>query len=239
MQEWFTGQVVQVVSETAITKRIWIEIPHLSTFSFKAGQFVTLDLPIHEQKNKRWRSYSIASHPDGTNVIELVVVHLEGGLGSTYLCQEVQVGTQLNLRGPLGSFTLPQDLDQEVFLICTGTGIAPFRSMVHALRNQGVAHPPIHLIFGTRTPDDLLYRSEMESLQATQANFHYWPTLSRAPESWMGKKGYVHAVYSELLHDKRPAHFYLCGWKAMIDEAKTTIQALGYDRKSIHLEIYG
>ena len=93
-----------------MTRRFWIQIPELESFDFEPGQFVTLDLPIHEKPAKRIRSYSIASWPDGTNVIELVIVFLEGGAGTTYLFNEVKVGSQLTLRGPQGVFTLPEPI---------------------------------------------------------------------------------------------------------------------------------
>ena len=83
LQPWRTGKVIRIENETYNTRRYWIEVPELEVFDFIPGQFVTLDLPIHEQKNKRWRSYSIASWPDTTNIFELVVVLLEGGAGST------------------------------------------------------------------------------------------------------------------------------------------------------------
>ena len=79
LQPWQTGKVIRIEDATYNTKRFWIQLPEVQSFDFKPGQFVTLDLPIHEQKNKRWRSYSIASWPDGSNVIELVIVLLEGG----------------------------------------------------------------------------------------------------------------------------------------------------------------
>lgn len=236
---WYKGIVTKIVNETHNTRRFWIQIPELTDFSFKPGQFITFDLPIHEKKNKRWRSYSIASHPDGSNEIELVIVLLEGGLGSTYLFNEIKVGSELNLRGPLGVFTLPEHMDRDIFFICTGTGIAPFRSMVKYLEEQQLPHPDMHLIFGTRYIKDLLYADEMRSLAERMPKFHYHPTLSRETDEWQGLRGYVHEVYESLLADKRPAHFFLCGWKQMIDEAKQRIQAMGYDRKDIHLELYG
>ncbi|RFS22501.1 oxidoreductase [Chitinophaga silvatica] len=235
---WHTGIVIKLVDATPNTRRFWIQIPTLDVFDFKPGQFVTLDLPIHEKKNKRWRSYSIASAPDGTNIIELVIVLLEGGAGSTYLFNEVKVGSELLLKGPLGVFVLPPSLDQEIFLICTGTGIAPFRSMVTYLHAHQIPHAPIHLIFGCRYQEDLLYATELSQLATKMPDFHYIPTLSRET-SWQGHKGYVHQVYEKILSEKRPANFYLCGWKAMIDEAKQRIMALGYDRHAIHLELYG
>lgn len=237
--QWYNGVVTKIVDETHNTKRFWIQVPHSATFDFKPGQFVTLDLPIHEMKNKRWRSYSIASPPNGSNEIELVIVLLEGGLGSTYLFTQVEVGTELLMRGPLGVFVLPEVMERDLFLICTGTGIAPFRSMTRFLHAHDIAHPHIYLISGSRFEKDLLYKEEMLQLQQDMKGFSYIPTLSREGDGWTGKRGYVHSVYEELLEDKRPAHFFLCGWKAMIDEAKQRIMGMGYNRHDIHLELYG
>jgi ferredoxin-NADP reductase len=237
IQQWQKGIVKQVEQATSNTRRYWIELPETESFDFKPGQFVTIDLPIHEQRNRRWRSYSIASMPDGTNVIELVLVYVEGGAGSRYFFEDVKEGTELTLRGPHGIFTLPAQLDKDLFLICTGTGIAPFRSMAHYVHHHNIAHQNIHLIFGCRKQEDLLYAEEMRKLEGLIPGFKYHPTLSR--EDWDGLKGYVHPIYETLCCDKQPAHFMLCGWRNMIDEAKAKILALGYDKKDIHLELYG
>jgi ferredoxin-NADP reductase len=236
-QPWRTGKVIKIENETASTRRFWIEVPELDRFDFVPGQFVTLDLPIHEKPNKRWRSYSIASWPDGTNVFELVIVLLEGGLGTTYLFNEVTVGSELAYRGAQGVFTLPDPLEKDLFLICTGTGIAPFRSMAQYIKLHQLPHHNIYLLFGCRTKEDLLYYNELKQLEAELSGFKFIPTLSR--ETWEGRSGYVHAVYEELCAAKQPAHFFLCGWRNMIDEAKNRIVALGYDRKAIHQELYG
>lgn len=238
VQPWRTGKVIRIENETYNTRRYWIEIPELSSFDFIPGQFVTLDLPIHEKPNKRWRSYSIASWPDGTNVFELLIVLLEDGLGTPWLFKNVVVGSELILRGPQGVFTLDEDnLQKDLFLICTGTGIAPFRSMAQHIKLHNITHENIYVLFGCRTQKDLLYFNELKQLETELTKFHYVPTLSR--EQWEGKTGYVHALYEELCDKRQPASFFLCGWKAMIDEAKQKIQALGYDRKSIHQELYG
>lgn len=234
---WQKGIVKRIEEATPTTRRYWIELPETERFDFRPGQFVTLDLPIHEKRNKRWRSYSIASMPDESNVIELVIVHLPGGLGSSYFFDEVKEGVELTLRGPQGVFVLPETLDKNLVMICTGTGIAPFRSMLHYIQAHNVPHHDIHLIFGTRTSADLLYAEEMRELEKTMKGFTYTPTLSR--EDWSGRKGYVHAIYEELCCNFPPTDFMLCGWKMMIDEAKERILKLGYDKKNIHLELYG
>jgi CDP-4-dehydro-6-deoxyglucose reductase len=240
LEPWRTGTVIKIEDASESTRRFWIQIPELDSFNFKPGQFVTLDLPIHEKTNKRWRSYSIASAPDGTNIIELVIVLLEGGLGTTYLFNEIKVGSAITLRGPVGVFTLPETLDKDLYLICTGTGIAPFRSMVHWIHQQKIAHKNIHLIFGCRKLTDQLYGAELKALEPLENNFYYHPVFSREDAVPDGAySGYVHAVYEQLLAVKNPSQFYLCGWKNMIDEAKQRIMAAGYDKKDIHLEIYG
>ena len=235
--QWQQGIVQRIEQATPNTRRYWIELPETESFHFKPGQFVTIDLPIHEQRNKRWRSYSIASMPDGSNLIELVIVYVENGAGSGYFFNEVKEGTQLTLRGPHGVFILPEQLDKDLFLICTGTGIAPFRSMAHFMKHNDVTHKNVYLIFGCRTQQDLLYADEMKQLQQQLPSFQYHPTLSR--ENWDGHTGYVHSVYEKLCKEKQPALFMLCGWRNMIDEAKHRLLEIGYDKKDIHLELYG
>lgn len=247
LQPWRTGKVIRIEDATYNTKRFFIEVPELDSFDFIPGQFVTLDLPIHEKKNKRWRSYSIASWPDGTNVFELLIVLMEGGAGTTYLFNEVAVGSELIYRGALGVFTLPQPLEKDLFLICTGTGIAPFRSMLQYMYLHSQPHKNIYLLFGCRTQKDLLYFDEIKTLENQLENFSFMPTLSR--EQWDGHQGYVHSLYEEIcnlnnkactdLQNLKPASFFLCGWKAMIDDARKRIAELGYDKKSVHLELYG
>jgi CDP-4-dehydro-6-deoxyglucose reductase len=164
-------------------------------------------------------------------------VRLEGGLGSSYFFDEVKTGSELTLRGPQGVFVLPQPLVSDLFMICTGTGIAPFRSMLYHIQKHQLPHGNLHLIFGTRTQQDLLYDDEMRRFAELIPSFTYYPTLSR--EEWNGYKGYVHGVYEELCREQPPAEFMLCGWRPMIDEAKQRILQLGYDKKRIHLELYG
>lgn len=247
LQPWQKGKIVRIVQETHNTRRFFVEVPELQKFDFKPGQFVTLDLPIHERPNKRWRSYSIASCPDGSNIFELIVVWLEGGAGSTWLFNEAKEGTELTFRGPQGVFVLPEKLDKDIFLICTGTGIAPFRSMVNHILINNIPHENIYIIFGCRKRGDRLYAEELTKLEEQLPGFHYLTALSQEenvsePDL---RIGYVHLVYEEICRGNctdatlKPAYFYLCGWKAMIDEAKQRITDLGYDRKDIHLELYG
>ncbi|MCX8481536.1 MAG: FAD-binding oxidoreductase, partial [Sediminibacterium sp.] len=106
-KEWVKTTVTKIINETDTTKRFWFKVHDMEKFDFKPGQFVTLDLPIHEKPNKRWRSYSIASSPNNTNIFELIIVYLEGGAGTNYLFNEVKEGSEIIMRGPQGVFVLP------------------------------------------------------------------------------------------------------------------------------------
>ncbi len=237
LPKWQKAVVKKIEQATPGTRRYWIELPEAESFDFKPGQFVTLDLPIHEKRNKRWRSYSIASMPNGSNIIELVIVYMDGGLGTDYIFSNIEVGSELLLRGPQGVFVLPDEMPEDLFMICTGTGIAPFRSMINYIKKNLKPHNNIYLIFGTRTKEDLLYYDELKTLDEQMEKFQYHPTLSR--EKWFGRTGYVHPVYEQLAKDKPNAKFMLCGWKVMVDEAKQRILDMGFDKSAIHLELYG
>ena len=234
---WREAKVIRIEQETPDTRRFWLELCGLEKFDFIPGQFITLDLPIHEKANKRWRSYSIASWPDESNVIELIIVLNPNGLGTNHLFNEIKIGSILSYRGPQGVFILKQPIEKDLFLICTGTGVAPFRSMVHHLLQTKATDRNIYLIYGCRKKNNLMYYDELRELEIKFSNFHYLPTLSR--EEWEGQTGYVHDIYEQICLQKTPASFYLCGWKDMIDEAKERITNMGYDKKDIHIELYG
>jgi ferredoxin-NADP reductase len=75
----------------------------------------------------------------------------------------------------MGKFVLPEIIDRDLYLICTGTGIAPFRSMVHHIKNHHIHHKNIYLIFGTRVIPDLLYPGEMQGLHEEMETFTTCP----------------------------------------------------------------
>jgi len=242
LQPWQDAVVTKIVQETPTTKRFFLALTSGGVFDFVPGQFVTLDLPIHEQKNKRWRSYSIASAPSNNNEFELVIVLLEGGLGTTYLFNEVEVGTTILMRGPQGVFVLPKAITTDLYFICTGTGVAPFRSMLLDIHHKKIPHLQMHLLFGCRKYTDSLYGAEFENLEAAEAHFYYHPSFSRETEMREGANlGYVHETYKRLLASgaSKDAHFYICGWKNMVDEARATLTELGIPKTQIHFELYG
>lgn len=237
---WYNGHVKHIEPVSPHVRRFWVEMPELHRFDFTAGQFITMDLPIGDKRLQRWRSYSIASAPDGSNVLELCIVRSSEGAGTRYLFEEIAPGATLKFKGPDGGFVLPAQIDKDLVLIGTGTGVAPFRSMIRDLINSGRPHRKVHLIFGTRDEAGILYRDEFEALARETDWFRYEVALSRQSD-WPGHKGHVHGIYMEQYQAVRSdVDFYLCGWSNMIDEAVANLMLkLGYDRSQIHYELYG
>lgn len=238
---WSEAIVVDSEWISPNVKHLKLKVTGKESFQFTPGQFITLDLPTGQKRLDRWRSYSIASNPDHSNIFELCVVHVEGGRGSTYLCREIQAGATVNFKGPEGNFVLPENKEPiRLVMICTGTGIAPFRSMIKYIYNHKAYHANVHLIFGTRFEKDILYRGEFETLQKQYASFKYDICLSREKVSGM-HEGYVHEVYQNIYANSGvDTLFMLCGWSGMIDQALSILQQnMSVSSKNIRFERFG
>ncbi len=228
--------IFNIVHESDLVRRFFFKIPDEIPFSFKSGQFIMLHLPI-DSKYKN-RSYSIASAPNSENTFELAIVLNPRGMGTPYLWENVEIGTSVDVSKALGKFNLTVPIEEDICFICTGTGIAPLRSMLLDILNHNISHRNIYMIFGNRFEKDILYRKEMQELEEKYPDFHFIPVLSRENAGWKGRTGYVHSIYEEIFADHRPATFYMCGWRDMLQEARLRIEAMGYDKKKIKFESY-
>jgi ferredoxin-NADP reductase len=240
MAIWHSGIIIKIEAIAPEVRIFSIEVQEMDAFVFKPGQFVTLDLPISDKRLKRWRSYSIASAPN-SNVIDLCIVRNPSGLGTNWLFDVATLGTLLTFKGPDGAFVLPKDTDTKLVMICTGTGIAPFRSMLAAMSAGTVPTRPVHLIFGTRYASGLLYADEMEHIRYTLPDFEYDAALSREDQVIDGfYSGYLHQIYQKAYAPAQPdIKFMLCGWTQMIDQAVFNLTEMGYVRDQIAYELYG
>ena len=234
--KYFPCTVIDIITVTDLVKRFIFKAADDQSFDFKAGQFVMLNLPIPSKYTNR--SYSIASPPYGNNTFELVIVLNPQGLGTPYLWKNIKVGSTVDVSKPLGKFVLQQPIEDDLCFIGTGTGIAPLRSMIHYIYMHKIPAKNIYLVFGNRWEKDILYNDEFKKLESDNHNLQFIPVLSRDNPGWNGRKGYVHQVYEELFSDKRPATFYLCGWKDMLRDARIKIEAMGYPKSKIKFESY-
>jgi ferredoxin-NADP reductase len=219
-------------SVTPRNKHLKFRLPPGKELHFKAGQFVQMFIPLPDGKTKR-TSYSVASSPKDATSFELCVTLVDGGTSSPYL-HKLKVGDMIHGMGPLGKFHFEEDGRDSVF-VATGSGIAPFRSMIQDQVERGT-RGELRLIFGNRFEDDIIYRKEWEDLARTQPRFKPLFTLSRA--DWKGPKGYVQDQIEGFVPDPKSRNFYICGLKNMIDAVEQKLQALGVPPAQIHFERY-
>lgn len=208
------------------------EAPEVEQLYFIPGQFVSFTETIGGKAITR--PYSIASAPDG-NRFELCLNLVDDGLFSPLLFG-MKAGDTVEMSAPLGYFVLRNPGKDAVF-VATGTGVAPFRSMLKAYLGQGDARE-LTLIFGVRHEHGLLYRSEFEDLEKEHPNFRFWPVLSRPEPGWPGRTGHVQPHMIEAIGDRRDLDVYICGLKLMVDDVRARLKAMGLDRKQIIFEKY-
>ena len=203
---------------------------------FVPGQFTSFIAMIGGKEITR--AYSMAAAPSGTNRFELCLNRVDHGHLSPRLF-DMKPGDRIAMRQPLGMFVLRHQPPRDSIFIATGTGIAPFRSMLQA--HLKASSPAFTLLFGVRYESHLLYREEFEEMARTHANFRFWPTLTRSDAGWKGRQGRVQAHLAEavtLLGERRDVDFYLCGLKEMVDDVRGLLKAQGFDRKQIFYEKY-
>ena len=208
------------------------EVPEVEQLYFIPGQFVSFTEDI--QGKQITRPYSIASPPDG-NRFELCLNRVEEGLFSTYLF-DLRPGASVEMSAPLGYFVL-RDPGRDCIFVATGTGVAPFRSMLHAWLGQH-DKKQFTLIFGVRYEQSLMYRNEFEDLARKHANLRFWPALSRPEPTWGGRTGHVQQHVLEAIGDRRDLDIYICGLKLMVDDVRAMLKGMGFDRKQIIFEKY-
>jgi ferredoxin-NADP reductase len=233
----FTARLIRTSALSPLTKHLEFEMTSVARFGFVAGQWLSFktNKPDGEEIT---RAYSIASSPGEGNRFALCLNRVQDGFMSNFLC-DMKQGDEIACQGPFGDFILRPPMRGTIF-IATGTGIAPFRSMLHWLLAEESRHQgkQLSLVFGNRTEKDIYYHDEFLRLAAEHSNFHYQPTLSRGGTDWTGLRGYVQEHVPAIARGRTDMHAYICGLDKMVKANRELLKSLGWDRKSIFYEKY-
>ena len=231
----FAARLVGSISLSAQTKHLEFEVPAVPRFGFVPGQWLSFKTNNLEGEEIT-RAYSIASPPGDDNRFALCLNRVQDGFMSNHLC-DLKEGEEISCQGPFGDFILRPPLRDTIF-IATGTGVAPFRSMLHWLLADPARHQEkqLWLLFGNRTEKDIYYHDEFLNLAAQHSNFHYLPTLSRGAAEWQGLRGYVQEHIAGIVQGRTDMQAYICGLDKMIKANRELLKSLEWDRKSI---LYG
>jgi ferredoxin/flavodoxin---NADP+ reductase len=210
-------------------------------FPFQPGQYATLGLTGPEGKLIQ-RPMSISSSADRLDEYEFFIrlVH-EGEF--TPLLWELKLGDPINIKGAKGRFQLQED-GRIGLLVASGTGLAPFMSMIETLRDRGQTRDLV-LLHGVSHDFDLAWRHQLELLAGSGTfPLRYTATVSRPQNcpDWTGLTGRVESVIAGQLDAHRltaeNATIYLCGNPEMISAVEETALARGFPPEQVRKELY-
>lgn len=197
------------------------------------GQFVNFVRP-----DGLVRSFSLASVPGLDDDLHFHVALVDGGQMSAWLHHEADVGESLDLLGPLGNcFYVPGNLDQPMFLLGTGTGLAPLYGIVRDALHQG-HRGPIHLFHGSLVSRDLYLTESLRELAASYDNFSYYACVrDEDGEEWVNT-GAVDEIAMKTVPDLKGWKVYLCGNPALVKQMQRKAFMSGASMRDIHADAF-
>ena len=232
-----------VLSNNWLSKEVFHLSLNIQT-PFQAGQYMMMHLPEYalsdkrlsnhqEHERKKPKAYSIASPPSWNDHLEFLIALKDGGVVSPYLAS-LKEGDSVPVKGPLGKFVI-KEIKKEFTFIATGTGIAPFRSMIHDLLKKNPKQQ-INLFYGFRSEHDFLLQEEWSELAKKYEHFRLVATCSRPNGTWSGLEGRVTSYLHEI--PVMDNDVYICGSEPMIHDTKHVLEKRGFEKGQVHIEIW-
>ncbi len=220
----FRTKIQQIRHLTPDIRELTLEMVEPSSLSFKAGQSIAVEVPDEASSSPLFRYFSLASIPRSSRHVVLLLNSQDRGKGSAFLLEQ-DIGAEVQISGPYGSFILQHEPGRELLFVGTGTGVAPLWSMLATLLD-GESSPPMKLLWGLRSESDRYYLEELEVWEDQYKNFSYELALSQPSAAWQGKKGRVTDLLKELATVDHLAA-YVCGNLAMVKEVSVLLKEKG------------
>lgn len=237
---WQTCTITEIVQQTPTISSFFLLVAN--PFAYFAGQHVDVRLTAPDGY-VAMRSYSIASAPTGSSIIELAIERLSDGEVSTFFHDVAAVGDEIELRGPIGGhFLWADNATAPVLLIGAGSGVAPLMAMLRRRRDMSQAVPTA-LLLSARTQNDVLFGEELLSLDAADPDFAFSLAITReAPKRKcdFGRRIDTPMVEKVLARLPRPPmQVFVCGSNPFVNIAVDGVLAAGIDARAIKTERYG
>jgi ferredoxin-NADP reductase len=239
---WQLATVIEIRQETPTVKSLILDAPHWT--KYLAGQRVDVRLTA-EDGYQAQRSYSIASPPED-RFLMLTVERIGDGEVSPYLTEELRVGDQLELRGPIGGYFVWDANDEKnqgvpLFLVAGGSGIVPLMAMIRH-RTNSAKKVPVRLLYSSRTYENIIYRKELDNLAAGDSSLQITHTLTRQqPPNWNGFRRRIDlAMLAETAWQSSESPLaFVCGPTALVETVASYLEELGYKSERIKTERFG
>jgi Na+-transporting NADH:ubiquinone oxidoreductase subunit F len=233
----YTATCAEIKDLTHDIKLFRFELKDPPEIKFTPGRYVQLLAPVYEKSSEEvYRAYSVASDPANKNIIDLIIRLVPGGICTTYCFNYLKVKDSVKFNGPYGEFHLT-DTDAEMVWIAGGSGMAPFVSILHHMRNTKNPRK-VTYYFGANTVADLFLNDEMKQFEKDLPNFKYVPVISKPGENenWQGETGLVTQAVERNIKDAANCEGYLCGSPGMIDASIVVLKKLGMSEQKIYYD---
>jgi ferredoxin-NADP reductase len=241
-RKYFQGRVVSHSALCGNVRHIVFEREDQEAVEFKPGQFMMIHFVGREGVEIN-RSYSMADAHTSSPEFALCVKRVDPDGQGSQLIHALNDGDSIKMSGPFGRFCLRDETPQDLVLVATGTGIAPFHCMLGELKAiLAGGERRIWMLFGVRYEDELLYHDTWTALAAQHPNFRYRPVVSRPSDDgdYKGSVGYVSAFEDELRGTIDPDNTvaYLCGVPEMVDDMRVRFKEMGLGLRATRTEKY-
>ena len=233
------GVVTRITTENARTKTLTVTLP--LPVAHRPGQHYDVRLTAPDGYQAE-RSYSVASEPERRGEIDLTVERIEDGEVSPYLHDVLVVGDRLEIRGPIGGyFVWDVSLGGPLLLVGGGSGVVPLMAM---LRHRAAQRStlPVRLLYSTRSPEDVIYRDELNALASAGGSQGIVFTFTRqAPTGW---QGYERRIDPPMLTDvAKPLgeelRAYVCGPTLLVESVSDALVGIGVPAERVFTERFG
>lgn len=229
-------ECVSVIPEAPGVATFSFRPPSGSVFHFRAGQFLTLDLPV--PGNPVSRTFTISSSPTSTAYVSVTVKLQEGSIGTRWMMDHLRPGMQIRAHGPAGVFHLPRQPDGQYLFIGAGSGVTPLHAMTNFLWERGES-PDITFISVARRPSDLIFRRRLEYMASRSPGLKLaFVVKDEDPfDAWTGYRGRFNQLMLGLMApDYLDRDVYCCGPESFMDSVREMLISLGYDMDRYHQE---
>jgi ferredoxin-NADP reductase len=228
----------QVQEVTHDVRTFLFEPAQPALFHHEPGQFVTLQLQIGGRSVNR--CYTISTPPTRPHLLGITVKRQPGGLVSNWLHDTMTPGKRISADGPFGVFTTGRHPSAKYLFLSGGSGITPVMSMTRTLYDLG-SDADVLFVHSARTPDDIIFRRELEAIAATMPNVRVVPVCEReAPrEPWGGLRGFLGVdMLRVLAPDLAERVVFCCGPAPYMAAVRRMLGEAGFDMQNYHEESF-
>lgn len=235
----YTAKIYNIINLTEDTKMFTVTLPQHFYAKYKAGQYIVIDVVLHN-KNYR-RNYSIVSIDSNKGTLSFIVKRIPNGMVSRHLNDHVKIGDAINCVMINGYFTLPENISdfKSIYFFAAGSGIAPIIPMIHRLANN--TDISIRLLYSSKNEQQTIFFKEINLLQDIYSNFHVdylWSETGPLAFSRLNNTLLTSYLEQHNSYSLSESLFYMCGPLDYMDTIQITLLTEGVPKSNIRKELY-